>query len=220
MKLYAFAPSTRSLAIMALLAHLELDCDVIPVDLSRGDQLAPDYLALNPNHKVPTLYEDGVALWEGNAILFYLAAKAPQSGLWPTDLRGQANVLRWLVWESAHWDAESCGMVSFEKASKWVLGLGPADPAFIARGEQNFVRFAGVLNQSLAGRRWLLGDQLTIADFSIGAFVPSAKSFGLPVADFPEILRWYDGLSQLPAWQAALAAKADATTAWVASRAS
>lgn len=218
MKLYAFPPSTRSLAIMALLNHLELDCDLIPVDLSRGDQLSADYKALNPNHKVPTLEDDGFALWEGNAILFYLASKAPHSGLWPADLREQANALRWLAWQSAHWDAESCGMVSFEKASKMVLGLGPADPAFVTRGEQNFVRFAGVLSQSLEGRRWLLGEQLTIADFSIGAFVPSAKNFGLPITDFPEILRWYADLSQLPAWQAALAVKADATAAWVASR--
>ena len=81
------------------------------------------------------------------------------------------------------------------------------------------MRFAGVLNQSLEGQRWLLGDQLSIADFSIGAFVPSAKNFGLPVTDFPEILRGYDGLVQLPAWQAALAAKADATAAWVTSQA-
>ena len=216
MKLYAFPPSTRSLAIMALLKHLEIACDVVPVNLGRGDQLAPEYTALNPNRKVPSLEDGGFTLWEGNAILFYLAAKAPQSGLWPADLRAQAEVLRWLAWESAHWDAESCGMVSYEKASKAVLGLGPPDPAFIARGEQNFARFAAVLNRSLTGRRWLLGDQLTIADLSIGAFVPSAMSFGLPVAEFPEIMRWYAGLSELPAWRDAVAEKDAARDAFVA----
>ena len=89
---------------------------------------------------MPTLEDDGFVLWESNAILFYMAAKRPDRGLWPSDLRGQAEVLRWLAWESAHWDAESWGMVVFEKASKAVLGLGPPDPAFIARGEQNFAR--------------------------------------------------------------------------------
>ena len=63
----------------------------------------------------------------------------------------------------AHWDAESCGMVGYEKASKAVLGLGPPDPAFIARGEQNFARFAAVLDASLRGKTWLLGERLTIA---------------------------------------------------------
>ena len=66
---------------------------------------------------MPTLEDDGFVLWESNAILFYMAAKHPETGLWPADLRGQADVVRWLAWGSAHWDAESCGMVSFEKAS-------------------------------------------------------------------------------------------------------
>jgi glutathione S-transferase len=216
-KLYAFPPSSRVVAINALINHLRLPCERIAVDLGRGDQLAADYIALNPNHKVPTLVDHDFVLWEGNAILAYLAAQRPESGLWPADPRAQADVLRWLVWEAAHLDAESWGMVAFEKASKSVLGLGPPDPAFIARGEQNFMRFAGVLDRSLEGRRWLLGDTLTIADFAIGAVVPSAMRFALPVADFPEILRWYDGLSWLPAWQEALAEQDAARTALVAS---
>ena len=216
MKLYLFPPSTRVLAIVALKRHLGLDCELDPIDLGRGDQLTPEYLALNPNRKMPTLKDGAFVLWESNAILFYMAAKCPESGLWPLDLRGQADVLRWLAWESAHWDAESCGMVAFEKASKAVLGLGAPDPAFIARGEQNFARFAAVLDDQLKGRTWLTGERLTIADFAIGAFVPSAAGFGLPVARFPEISRWYEGLAALPAWQAAVAAKDAATAAWLA----
>lgn len=219
MKLYIFPPSGRVLGIMALKNHLALDCEVQRIDLSRGDQLAPEYLALNPNRKMPTLEDDGFVLWEMNAILFYLAAKCPESGLWPSDLQGQADVLRWLAWESAHWDAESCGMVAFEKSSKVVLGLGPADPAFIARGEQNFARFAAVLDASLQGRAWLTGDRLTIADFSVGSLVPSAERSGLPVARFPEIVRWYKGLAALPGWQLALAARDAALAAWQAKRA-
>src|SRR5215470_847026 len=173
MKLYIFPPSSRALGIVALKNYLALDCEVQPIDLGRGDQLTPQYLALNPNKKMPTLEDEGFVLWESNAILFYMAAKCPESGLWPSDLRGQADVLRWLAWESAHWDAESCGMVAFERASKAVLGLGAPDPAFIARGEQNFARFAAVLDDQLKGLAWLIGEQLTIADFSIGGLVPT-----------------------------------------------
>src|SRR5215475_8305206 len=194
MKLYIFPPSSRALGIVALKNYLALDCEVQPIDLGRGDQLTPQYLALNPNKKMPTLEDDGFVLWESNAILFYMAAKRPETGLWPADLRGQADVVRWLAWESAHWDAESCGMVSFEKASKAVLGLGPPDPAFIARGEQNFRRFAAVLNDSLKDRTWLLGERLTIADFSVGGQVPAAEHMQLPLVEFPEIRRWYAGL--------------------------
>jgi glutathione S-transferase len=167
---------------------------------------------------MPTLEDSGFVLWESNAILFYMAAKHPDRGLWPTEVKAQADVLRWLTWESAHWDAESWGMVAYEKASKAVLGLGPPDPAFIARGEQNFDRFAAVLNNSLRGKTWLVGEQLTIADFSIGAFVPSAERMELPVGKFTEILRWYKGLAALPAWRDAVAAKDAAMAAWISKR--
>jgi glutathione S-transferase len=216
MKLYLFPPSTRVLAIVALKNHLGLDCEIKLIDLGRGDQLAPEYLALNPNKKMPTLTDGEFVLWESNAILFYMAAKRPESGLWPSDLCGQADVLRWLAWESAHWDAESCGMVAFEKASKAVLGLGASDPAFIARGEQNFVRFATVLDDHLKGRGWLVGEQLSIADLSIAAFVPSAVRLELPVARFGEITRWYDGVAALPAWRDAVAIQTAATADWLA----
>jgi glutathione S-transferase len=217
MKIHVFPPSGRVVGIVALKNYLALDCELNPIDLGRGDQRAPGYVSMNPNSKIPTLEDDGVVLWESNAILFYMASKRPESGLWPADLKGQADVLRWLFWESAHWDAESCGMVAYEKGSKAVLGLGPPDPAFIARGEQNFSRFAAVLNDSLKGRTWVVGDRLTIADFSIGGLVPSAQRMALPIASFPEICRWYEGLAALPAWRDALAAR-DAALAALLSR--
>ena len=216
MKLYIFPPSGRVIGIVALSTHLALECEVHPIDLGRGDQLAPHYLALNPNHKMPTLEDDGFVLWESNAILFHLASKQRDSGLWPSHSQDQADVLRWLAWESAHWDAESIGMIAFEKSSKAVLGLGLPDAAFIARGEQNFARFAAVLDASLKGKTWLVGERLTIADFSVGGLVPSAERFGLPVKDFPDIVRWYRGLAALPAWREALAARNAALAAWQA----
>src|SRR5258708_2382023 len=216
MKLYLFPLSGRVVGIVAIKNHLALECEIEHVDLGRGDELTPEYLALNPNKKMPTLEDDGFVLWESNAILFYMAAKHPESGLWPSDLKGQADVLRWLAWESAHWDAESVGMVAFEKSSKGVLGLGAPDRAFIARGEENFARFAGVLNASLKGKTWLIGERLTIADFSIGGLIPSAERMELPVGKFPEVVRWYKGLAALPAWRHALASRDVAMAAWQA----
>lgn len=216
MTLYLFPISTRSLAIVALKSHLALDCAVEVIDLGRGDQLTPEYRALNPNGKVPTLKDGEFVLWESNAILFYLAAQRPDSGLWPTDLREQADVLRWLTWQSTHLDTESYGMVAFEKGSKAVLGLGAPDPAFIARGEENFARFAAVLDGHLKGRNWLVGDRLTIADFSMAAVVPSAAHLELPLEQFAEIRRWYARFSALPAWRDAIAAKDAAMATWFA----
>ena len=207
MKLYVLPPSPRAFKVIALKNHLDIDCEMQLVDLGKGDQLNPEYVAMNPNQKMPVLEDDGFILWESNAILFYLAAKRPQSGLWPSDLRLQADVLRWMAWESAHFDAESVGMVGYEKVSRGVLHRGSPDPAFIARGEENFARFAAVLDRSLEGREWLVGQTPTIADFSIGAWIPVARALQLPIEKYPAIERWHEGLSTLPGWRESMVAR-------------
>jgi len=201
MKLYVMPPSPRAFKVIALKNHLGIECETQFVDLGKGDQLTPEYAAMNANKKMPMLEDEGFVLWESNAILFYLALKKPERGLWPADVCRQADVIRWLAWESAHWDAESLGMVGYEKVSRVVLHrAGSADPAFIARGEQNFARFAEVLNTSLRGRKWLAGETPTIAEFAIGAWVPAASRLELPIAKYPEIVRWYEGLATLSGW--------------------
>ncbi|HKV54171.1 MAG TPA: glutathione S-transferase family protein [Candidatus Binataceae bacterium] len=204
MKLYVLPPSPRAFKVIALNNHLGLGCDMQVVDLGKDQHLTPEFAALNPNRKMPVLDDDGFRLWESNAILFYLAAKKPESGLWPAALRDQADVLRWLSWESAHWDAQACGAIGFERGSKMVLRLGPPDPAQIERGEREFHRYAKVLNGHLNGRKWLVGETVTIADFSIGAWLTVAKPLKLPITEYTEILRWYGRLAALPAWEASI----------------
>jgi glutathione S-transferase len=202
MKLYVMPPSPRAFKVIALKKHLGIECETQFVDLGKGDQLTPEYAAMNPNKKMPMLEDDGFVLWESNAILFYLASKKPERGLWPSDLRAQADVIRWLAWESAHWDAESLGMVGYEKVSRVVLHRpGSADPALIMRGEENFARFAEVLDTSLKGRKWLVGATPTIVEFAIGAWIPVASRLELPIAKYPEIVRWYEGVAALPGWR-------------------
>jgi glutathione S-transferase len=91
-------------------------------------------------------------------------------------------------------------MVSFEKGSKVLMKLGPANPAFIARGEQNFARFAATLDGCLKSKPWLVGERLTLVDFSVGV-IPSARALDLSTAKYPEISRWYDKLLALPGGQ-------------------
>jgi glutathione S-transferase len=207
MKLYVMPPSPRAFKVIALKNHLGIECETQVVDLGKGDQLTLEYAAMNPNKKMPMLVDDGFVLWESNAILFYLASKKPARGLWPSDVRRQADVIRWLAWESAHWDAESLGMVGYEKVSRVVLHrAGSADPGFIARGEENFARFAEVLNTSLRRREWLVGETPTIAEFAIGAWIPVAPRLELPIAKYPEIIRWYEALAVLSGWRESMGA--------------
>jgi glutathione S-transferase len=204
MKLYVLPPSPRAFKVIALKNHLGLECETHIVDLGKDAHLTPEYAALNPNRKMPVLDDDGFILWESNAILFYLASKKPASGVWPSDVKHQADVIRWLSWESAHWDSQAIGQIGHELMSKMVLRLGPADPARIADGKAQFDRFAPVLNDHLRDRNWLVGDHLTIADFAAGTWMPSIARLELPVAKYSNILRWYDGLAALAAWQATM----------------
>src|SRR5215510_13877715 len=91
-KLHVFPPSPRAIKVMSLVRHLDLDCEICMVDLLKGDQMKPAFAALNPNRKMPVLEDDGFVLWESNAIIQYLAAKAGNRGLWPVEPRQQADV--------------------------------------------------------------------------------------------------------------------------------
>jgi glutathione S-transferase len=202
MKLHVFPLSPRGAKVLALAYHLDLDLEIAMVDLLAGGHQTPEFKALNPNVRMPVLEDGDFVLWESNAILQYLAAKRPESGMWPTDPRRQADVARWQFWDAAHWDP-TCATLIFERIVKQLTGQGAADPAQIAKGDAEIQRFAPVLNATLRGRRWVTGDTLTVADFGLAAPLLYAAPAGIPLADYPEIARWYAAIAELPGWKKA-----------------
>ena len=87
---------------------------------------------------------------------------------------------------------------------KKLAGLGDPNPAEIARGDQLFHPAANALNALLRGKKWLLGDRLTIADFGVATGMVFADAAQFPLEKYDEIVRWYDGFRALPAWQKSL----------------
>jgi glutathione S-transferase len=203
-ELYVFPPSPVAFKVMAIANHLGIDYALHIVDLSKGEQKAPHYAALNPNMRMPTLKDGDYVLWESNAIAQYLASKRPESGLLPKDERARLEVTRWQFWELAHWHP-ACAVFAFEYVVKPLIGLGEPDMAAIAKGREEFERAATVLDGQLKDRRFITGDTLTLADFSIGAVMNLAEMAHYPVAPYGAIKRWYAGLRALPAWQKTLA---------------
>jgi glutathione S-transferase len=206
-ELYVFPPSPRAFKVIAAANHLGLDYKLHLVDLRKGEQKSPQYAALNPNMRMPTLRDGDFVLWESNAILQYLACKRPQSGLLPADERARLDVISWQFWDSSHWDP-ACSVFAFEYLVKGLLGIGAADPAAVAKGAEMFHRAASVLNGQLAGRKFITGAVLTLADFAIGSGMILAGSAHYPIDSYIEIKRWYSDLSGLPAWQKTLAQSA------------
>lgn len=207
-ELYVFPPSPRSFKVMAIANHLGLDWTPRLVDLAKGDQKAPQYEALNPNMRAPTLKDGDYVLWESNAIGQYLALQRPESGLMPKDELGRLDVTRWQFWDLAHWDP-ACAVFLFEYVVKpFVIKAGEPDLAAVAKGTELFHRAAKVLDSQLGNRKFVAGDTLTLADFSLGAALNYAEMAHLPVEPYEGIKRWFGTLSTLPAWQKTLAQSA------------
>jgi glutathione S-transferase len=197
MKLY-YAETLAPRKVCAVVKYLGLPMEYVFLDLKKGEQTAPSYLAINPNGKVPCLVDGDKSLWEADAILCHLAQRA-ESGLWPMDAR-QADVVRWLSWNSQHFYRQG-GSLYFEYLIKPDLGLGEPDPSAVAEAQGAFRKLASVLNQHLQGRKWLVGDELTIADFSVAVTLPYAKKAAMPLEEFPAVQRWHDQLSAMDAWR-------------------
>jgi glutathione S-transferase len=90
----------------------------------------------------------------------------------------------------------------FENVIKKFFNLGEPDAQEIAKGEERFHRFAQVLEGHLKGREWLVGNSMTLADFSVGSFLGLAEPAQYPMTTYMEIPRWYRNIQQLPAWKA------------------
>ncbi|MFL6795927.1 MAG: glutathione S-transferase family protein [Xanthobacteraceae bacterium] len=203
-ELYVFPPSPRAFKVMAVANYLGINPALHIVDLVKGDQKKAEYAALNPNMRMPTLKDGDYVLWESNAICQYLASKKP-SELFPGDERTRFDITRWQFWDLAHWDP-ACSVFIFEHIVKpVVLKGGDPDAAAIAKGTEAFHRAATVLDGHLKGRKFVLGDRLTIADFSLGAPMNVADWAHFPIEPYAEIRRWYAALRALPAWQKTLA---------------
>jgi glutathione S-transferase len=203
-ELYVFPPSPRAFKVMVVANHLGLDTTLRIVDLRKGEQKAPEYAALNPNMRMPTLKEGDYVLWESNAICQYLAQKRPESGLWPEDARARLDIARWQFWDNAHWDP-ACAVFAFEYVAKPLLGMGEPDMAAVAKGTEAFHRVAKVLDGQLKGKKFVTGDTLTLADFALGPAMNLAQMAHFPVEPYGEIMRWYRTLGALPVWQKTLA---------------
>ncbi len=180
--------------------HLGSPVEYVKLDASKGEHKSPAHLARNPNGKVPVLVDGDVRIWESVAIMVRLAAQAG-SDMWPSsDPAKQVEVLRWVSWDALHFLPKAAPYYFEHYVKRW-LGLGPPDEAALAANAPAFHTVAKLLDAHLAGRKFVAGSTLTIADFCLGATLPSAEEIHLPLSDYGSIRRWHDGLMELPAWR-------------------
>ena len=189
MKLYQLPMSSASFKVRAVLQELGLPCEVVPVDMAKGAHKAPDFLAMNPNGKIPVLEDNGFVVWESNAIICYLAALKPESGLLPTDPKGMALVQQWLQWHATTLSV-STNEVMMQTVYARMMGR-QTDEAKLAAGLEKVRRDLGTLEMSLAGKEYFCG-KLTLADFSLVSSLQPRGLMGFDLEAFPKVKAWVE----------------------------
>jgi glutathione S-transferase len=196
MKLYYF-PSPNPQKIRFALNELGVECETVAVDLLKREQKTPEFLALNPCGRVPVLVDGGLSLWESHAILAYLGEKTGK--LWPTTPAGRADALRWLFFLTSTISPPTTE-VAFNRIAVKLRG-GTPDEAAIARGEQALPDPLRVVDQHLANRKWMLGDDFSLVDCDYGPTFNVLEKAGFSFADFPRVHAYLEAIRSRRAWQ-------------------
>ena len=141
MKLHQFPLSPNCQKVVALAYEAGVPLETSMVDLFKGQSRTPELLAKNPNGKLPILEDGDFVLWESNAMLGYISAKAGRADLAPTTPRERADVDRRLSWHNAHF-GPAIRKVAFERVVKKLAGLGAPDDAVVQQGMAEFAQVA------------------------------------------------------------------------------
>ncbi|MBV9077036.1 MAG: glutathione S-transferase family protein [Methylobacteriaceae bacterium] len=197
---YNLSPNPTKIALA--LEEMGLAYTPHPVDTRKGEQFAADYVAINPNGKVPAIVDDGVVVFDSNAILAYLSEKTGQFGP-PAGAKGRADFLSWLMFVAT-------GVGPFSGQCVHFRHFAPEDvPYAKARYTYEVERHFGILDARLADRPYLLGADYTVVDMSLWSWsrmVPFILGEG-GLDRFSNVKRHHDAVGARPAVARALALK-------------
>jgi glutathione S-transferase len=197
MKLY-YSDILSSHRACAVARYVNAPVEYVYLDFAKGEHQKPAYLAINPNGKVPTLVKGERITWEADAVICRLSDDMG-ADLWPHDTR-QMDIVRWFSWNAQHF-TRAGGTLYFENIVKRRFGIGPPDADVVDEAIRDFRRWAAVLDGHLADRTWLVGDSITVADFSVAMVLPYADEAKLPLGDFANMRRWHDRLNEIESWR-------------------
>lgn len=199
MKLYYVVGSPNCRKVHAAINHLGLNVELEYLDFFAGDVQNADFLAINPNGMVPALCDGDYALSESNAIMQYLADTVPGNTLFPRDARTRADIVRWQCWELAHYN-KALGVLSWETVAKPNFMGGQPDAAIVNWAKEGLARFAPVLEAHLKGRTHMVGDGMTLADYSVAHIEMFKEAVPFDWSPYPNLNRYYERMRAAPHW--------------------
>ena len=197
-------PTPNGHKITLFLEEAGLDYAIVPVNIGKGEQFRPEFLAISPNNKMPAIVDrapaDGgapISVFESGAILLYLADKTKR--FIPQDVRGRSTVVEWLFWQMG-----GLGPMTGQYGHFSVYAPEPV-PYAIERYTNEARRLLGVLDERLRGRAFVAGDDYTIADMAIYPWIDPYSKAPLDLGAFHEVRRWRAAIAARPATQRAYA---------------
>ena len=191
--LYTFTtPNGRKASVM--LEEVQLPYNVHKIDITKNDQFTPEYVAINPNSKIPAIVDQdtGITVFESGAILIYLAEKTGK--LLPTNQKGRFEVLEWLMLQMGGVGPMSGQLNHFKRFAPEKI------PYAIQRYEKETLRLYGVLDKQLANREFICGDY-SIADIATYPWIAIYQFQELTLDNHPHLKRWVETMQQRPAVQ-------------------
>ncbi|MCC5808849.1 MAG: glutathione S-transferase N-terminal domain-containing protein [Ectothiorhodospiraceae bacterium] len=197
---FYYWPTPNGWKISMMLEECGLEYRLIPVNIGRGEQFTPEFLAISPNNRMPAIVDhdvdgDPVPVFESGAILIHLAEKAGR--FMPTDPLGRKEALEWLFWQVGNLGPMAGQLSHF-------VNYAPEGQDYShTRYANEYNRCLGVLERRLEGRDYILGDY-SIADMAAWPWVLIAKPLGDSLEEFPNVRRWRQAIKERPAVQRAV----------------
>jgi len=200
---FYFWPTPNGHKITMFLEETGLDYRIHPVNLGKGEQFKPEFLAISPNNRMPAIVDhapvgggEPLSVFESGAILLYLADKT--RSFIPPDIRGRMSVLEWLFWQVG-------GLGPMAGQNHHFVQYAPEKiPYAMERYVNETNRLYGVMNKRLAYESFLAGDY-SIADMAAYPWVVPHEKQGQNLSDFPHLKRWFEAIAARPATQKAYA---------------
>jgi glutathione S-transferase len=196
LKVWGRRSSANVQKVMWLIGELSIAHEHVPAAGPYGLVNEPKFRAMNPNGLVPVIDDDGLVLWESNAIVRYLAARYGADAWWPSDPRKRAVMDQWMDWAAT----------TFQPAlvnAFWAYWRTPEherDWDKIKNFEQASERVLRLLDAELAKRPYVAGDEFSVADIPSGVHLYRVYTLGRPVPQLPNIEAWYRRLQARPAY--------------------
>ena len=206
LRIYGIA-RTRAFRALWIAKELGLDYEHVPIEIGEAGARKAEYLAVNPNGRLPAIEDDGFVLWESLAITLYLAKKHATGALYPADLRDEAKCWQWSLWALNEVDR------GVNIWSLHAVRLPPADrdPQKLAEALKVIAGPFRVLDAALAERPYLLGDEFTVADLNVAAVI--SRAIDMELAATPRLAAWLRHCLERSAAREALALRAAADAA-------